>query len=143
MNGDLVKFIKTNYYIFILKIMNDNQSHSRVASDDDEKQPVKTLDIDGHRPIDPSHLEIKEVIDIDGNRPVTESDFDVCKTIDVDGHRPVTDNKIETKDTIDIDGHRPVDPSTIEVQETINIDGNRPIAINNPSSTTVTTDYID
>ena len=52
--------------------------------------------INGHRPIDPSNIEIFEVIDIDGNRPVSASKMEVIDTLDIDGHRPVTANAPES-----------------------------------------------
>ena len=64
-----------------------------------------TLDVDGHRPIDPAELELEGTYEEDGKRPVGKSDFEIVDTLEVDGSRPITANKLEntqiTTDYID------------------------------------------
>lgn len=108
-----------------------------------EEQPPKTLDIDGHRPIDDSDLEVAETLEIDGSRPVEAvSDYlkpdsqptpeadqlDAEEITEVDQEHSVVRGNREVKAIMDIDGKRPIVANDFEIEETLNIDGKRPIA---------------
>ena len=38
------------------------------------EQQQKTIDIDGHRPVDPSNFQVEETFNSDGERPIAASD---------------------------------------------------------------------
>lgn len=101
------------------------------------------IDIDGHRPVDRSDLEVRDIIDIDGSRPVVASDLEVSDILEIDGQRPIAKSNFQEHGTLDIDGSRPVDPSVLEIQGTLDIDGSRPIASNNTENPEIPDDYID
>jgi len=44
------------------------------------KQILKTIDIDGHRPVDPSDIQVQDTLDIDGQRPIVSGDIQVQDT---------------------------------------------------------------
>ncbi|MDF5715989.1 MAG: hypothetical protein PUP93_19410 [Rhizonema sp. NSF051] len=105
----------------------------------------KTLDIDGHRPIDPSSFEVESTVNIDGERPIAKSDIGVQEIYEIDGERPIADNHLPYNETLNIDGQRPIDPSELKVSRSVNIDGWRPVssANNTKNIDKITTDYLD
>ncbi|MDF5720107.1 MAG: hypothetical protein PUP91_06380 [Rhizonema sp. PD37] len=105
----------------------------------------KTLDIDGHRPIDPSSFEVERTANIDGQRPIAKSDIGVQEIYEIDGKRPIADNHLPYNETLNLDGKRPIDPSTFKVERSLNIDGERPVSSrdNSENVNKITTDYID
>jgi hypothetical protein len=82
----------------------------------EDKADKTTIDIDGSRPVDPSHLRIEDTIDIDGHRPIASSPFQVRDTLDVDGSRPIAASHLQADRALEIDGKRPIDPSSFEIE---------------------------
>lgn len=72
----------------------DNEADTLSQTSSNElKQSPKTIDIDGHRPVDPSSFEVKDTLNIDGTRPIAKSDFKIEDSLEVDGSRPIISNK--------------------------------------------------
>ncbi|WP_341528841.1 hypothetical protein WKK05_05820 [Nostoc sp. UHCC 0302] len=106
-------------------------------------QNIKTINIDGQRPVDPSSFEVKDTFNIDGQRPITSNDTEVEEIIDIDGERPIVSSNLVFNETLNIDGQRPIDPSDLEIEDILEIDGDRPIVSSNTAAPKITTDYID
>ena len=49
-------------------------SEDKIKQSRSEQQPHKTIDIDGHRPVDPSNFQVEETFNSDGERPIAASD---------------------------------------------------------------------
>jgi hypothetical protein len=97
----------------------------------------------GHRPVEPSHLNLVESSTLPGKRPVSASTMKLSGTVSAYGTRPISATEINVVQTIALSGNRPVTASSIELVSNGTLPGNRPVASNDLGEESNLMGYLD